>query len=68
MSKREWRFYLGDMIGFAKKVLAYCDGLDQETFETAGLNYDATVRNLDSCKQCELAAFVRLLTDILLEK
>ena len=43
MSEREWRFYLDDMIRFAENVLAYCEGLDQATFETSALNYDATV-------------------------
>lgn len=46
-STREWRFYLDDMIGFAEKVLAYTDGLDQAQFVASGLNYDATVRNLE---------------------
>ncbi|NMG16042.1 HepT-like ribonuclease domain-containing protein [Aromatoleum bremense] len=44
---REWRFYLDDMIGFAEKVIAYTDGLDQVGFVASGLNYDATVRNLE---------------------
>lgn len=44
---REWRFYIDDMIGFAEKVIAYTDGLDQEGFIASGLNYDATVRNLE---------------------
>ena len=44
---REWRFYLDDMIGFAEKVVIYTDGLDQESFVASGLNYDATVRNLE---------------------
>jgi uncharacterized protein with HEPN domain len=47
MSDREWRFYLDDMMRFAENVLAYCDGLDQATFEATGLNYDATLRNLE---------------------
>ena len=47
MSEREWRFYLDDMIGFSENVVAYCEGLDFETFERTGLNYDATVRNLE---------------------
>jgi uncharacterized protein with HEPN domain len=38
---REWRFYLDDMIGFAEKVIAYTDGLDQ-------VGFVATVRNLES--------------------
>ena len=46
-AKREWRFYLEDMIGFADKVVAYTDGLDQGGFISRGLNYDATVRNLE---------------------
>ena len=44
---RAWRFYLDDMIGFAEKVLAYSAGLDQPAFECSGLNYDATLRNLE---------------------
>lgn len=47
MSEREWRFYLDDMIGFAEKVLIYTEGLDQAAFVASGLNYDATVRNLE---------------------
>jgi len=47
MSEREWRFYLDDMIGFAEKVLAYTKGFDQMAFVASGLNYDATVRNLE---------------------
>ncbi len=47
MSDREWRFYLDDMINFATNVLIYTNGLDQATFKSTGLNYDATVRNLE---------------------
>lgn len=47
MFEREWRFYLEDMISFAEKVLVYTEGLDQTTFVASGLNYDATVRNLE---------------------
>jgi len=47
MSEREWHFYISDMVGFAENVLSYCNGLDQTTFETTGLNYDATIRNLE---------------------
>ncbi|MFM9969340.1 MAG: DUF86 domain-containing protein [Burkholderiales bacterium] len=46
-TEREWRFYLEDMIAFAEKVLAYTEGLDQIGFIARGLNYDATVRNLE---------------------
>ncbi len=45
--KREWRFYLEDMIGFAKKVLSYTNGLDQAGFVANELVYDATLRNLE---------------------
>jgi len=44
---REWRFYLDDMIGFAEKVILYTEGFDQAAFVSSGLNYDATVRNLE---------------------
>ncbi|AEJ02979.1 protein of unknown function DUF86 [Nitrosomonas sp. Is79A3] len=44
---REWRFYIEDMVDFAHKVLAYSEGLDQATFVASGLNYDATLRNLE---------------------
>lgn len=44
---REWRFYLDDMIGFAEKVLAYTNELDQPGFVSSGLNCDATPRNLE---------------------
>ena len=47
MSEREWHFYLDDMLKFAQNVLIYCDGLDQESFVSTGLNYDATLRNLE---------------------
>ena len=32
---------------FAHKVLLYTEGFDQERFVTSGLNYDATLRNLE---------------------
>ncbi|MDX1587426.1 MAG: DUF86 domain-containing protein [Oleiphilaceae bacterium] len=44
---REWRFYLDDMIEFARKVLDYTKGLDQTGFLENGLIYDATLRNLE---------------------
>jgi uncharacterized protein with HEPN domain len=44
---REWRFYLEDMIGFAEKVITYTEGFDQQCFTVSGLNYDATLRNLE---------------------
>lgn len=45
--QREWRFYIEDMIACAERVLAYTAGLDQAAFVASGLNYDATVRNLE---------------------
>lgn len=45
--EREWRFYIDDMIGFAERVIAYTDGLDQAGFETSAMAYDATLRNLE---------------------
>jgi uncharacterized protein with HEPN domain len=45
--RRDWRFYVADMIDFARKVLTYTEGFDQPRFEQSGLNYDATVRNLE---------------------
>lgn len=44
---RDWRLYIDDMISFAEKVLLYTEGLDRSKFEASGLNYDATVRNLE---------------------
>lgn len=46
-TQREWRFYIDDMIGFAEKIVAYTQGLDQDSFVASGLNYDADVRNLE---------------------
>ncbi|MEA2118218.1 DUF86 domain-containing protein [Halovibrio sp. HP20-50] len=45
--KREWRFYIDDMIGFSKKVLSYTAGMDQSAFLNHDLTYDATLRNLE---------------------
>ena len=47
MSERAWRFYLDDMIRFAERVLEYSDDLDQTAFTDGGINYDATLRNLE---------------------
>jgi uncharacterized protein with HEPN domain len=46
-TSRAWQFYIDDMIGFADKVIAYTNGLDQNRFVQSGLNYDATLRNLE---------------------
>ena len=44
---REWCFYIDDMIDCAEKALTYSEELDQETFVTSGINYDATLRNVE---------------------
>lgn len=44
---REWRFFIDDMIASAEKVIAYTHGLDQAGFVVSGMNYDATLRNLE---------------------
>ena len=44
---REWRFYVNDMIEFAEKVQLFTDGMDQDTFISDALTYDATLRNLE---------------------
>ena len=44
--KREWRFYVRDMIEFSEKVLTYSNELDRAAFLADGLTYDATLRNL----------------------
>jgi len=46
-ARREWRFYLDDMITFAGRVLTYTDGLDQDHFAANDLVHDATLRNLE---------------------
>ena len=46
-SKREWDFYLDDMIAFAEKARAYPQGLSQQDFVDNSLIYDATLRNLE---------------------
>jgi len=47
VSKREWRFYIDDMIRFVEKVMAYTEGLDQKEFVKSEPNYDASLRNLE---------------------
>jgi uncharacterized protein with HEPN domain len=45
--QREWRFYLDDMLKFARNVQTYTDGLTQADFGAEGLTHDATLRNLE---------------------
>ena len=44
---KKWRFYVNDMIGFAEKVQSFTDGMDQDSFVSDTLTYDATLRNLE---------------------
>lgn len=44
---REWRFYLDDMVTFARNVRTYTSGLEQADFVANQLVYDATLRNLE---------------------
>jgi uncharacterized protein with HEPN domain len=46
-AQREWKFYLDDMIAFAGKVMVYTESMPKERFLTSGINYDATLRNLE---------------------
>ncbi|VVC85496.1 DUF86 domain-containing protein [Sideroxydans sp. CL21] len=43
---REWKLYFDDLLGFCEKVISYTHGLTREEFETSGLNYDATLWNV----------------------
>lgn len=46
LREREWKLYFDDLFGFCEKVIAYTDGLTQEKLEASGLNYDATLWNV----------------------
>ena len=45
--KREWRFYIADMIDFCERVLDYTAGLDRASFVASAMTYDAVLRNLE---------------------
>jgi uncharacterized protein with HEPN domain len=47
MSEREWRFYLIDMLNFSENIITYTNGFDQHRLTLTGLNYDATICNLE---------------------
>ena len=47
VSERAWSLYINDMLEFSRRVVLYTDGFDRERFVTSGLNYDATLRNLE---------------------
>ena len=42
--KREWRYYLDDMIAFTERVIDYTGGLHQAGFASSAITYDATLR------------------------
>ena len=43
------------MLNFSENVITYSDGLTLEAFESTGLNYDATVRNLELIGEAAIA-------------
>jgi len=43
---REWKLYFDDLLGSCEKVMSYSHGLSREQFEANGLNYDATLWNV----------------------
>jgi uncharacterized protein with HEPN domain len=47
MSERAWKFYITDMIKFSETIMSYTHGMEQETFASSGITYDATLRNLE---------------------
>ena len=46
-SERDWRMYVRDMLQFAQNVQSYTAGFTLLDFSSSGLNFDATVRNLE---------------------
>lgn len=44
---RDWRIYLADMLERCDRVLAYTADLPRSAFDAHGINYDATIRNLE---------------------
>jgi uncharacterized protein with HEPN domain len=44
--EREWKLYFDDLAVFCEKVISYTAGLTKEKFEASGLNYDATLWNV----------------------
>ncbi len=55
-TQREWRFYVDDMIDFAERVITYTVGLNQTDFIASGLNYDATLGNLELIGEAAILA------------
>jgi uncharacterized protein with HEPN domain len=46
-SRREWHFYISDMIGFCERILAFTEGVSRTEFSVDAMRYDATVRNIE---------------------
>lgn len=46
-TKREWKFYIDDMIDFCQKINIYTSQLNLESFINSGPVYDGTLRNLE---------------------
>lgn len=44
--QREWRFYVDDMLTFARKAQTYTQGITQAEFVADERTFDATLRNL----------------------
>ncbi len=44
--ERQWKLFFDDLLCFCEKVISYTDGLTREKFEASGLNYDATLWNV----------------------
>ena len=44
--ERQWKLFFDDLLGFCEKVICYTDRLTREKFEASGLNYDATLWNV----------------------
>ena len=42
-----WLLYIGDMIEFGERILAYNEGLEQDQFLSDQRTYDATLRNIE---------------------
>lgn len=45
--EREWRFYVEDMLRFARTAREYTDGFDLPALLADRRSYDATLRNLE---------------------
>ena len=43
---RDWRFRVRDVLAAIRAAIAYCDGLDAETFAADHKTVDAVIRNL----------------------